>query len=123
MIEGLLQLMEKDGSDFTNTFAALGTESARDQFLDRKAFDAWAVTWNARLTHEAGPNAIMAAANPVIIPRNHRIEEMIQAAVAGDLAPFERLNKALATPFEAIDDDLHRAPSAAQIVPATFCGT
>jgi uncharacterized protein YdiU (UPF0061 family) len=123
MIEGLLQLMEKDGSDFTNTFAALGTESARDQFLDRKAFDAWAVTWNARLTNEAGPNAIMAAANPVIIPRNHRIEEMIHTAVTGDFVPFERLNKALATPFEATNTDLHRAPSAAQIVPATFCGT
>ena len=123
MIEDLLQLMEKDGSDFTNTFAALGTESARDQFQDREAFDAWATTWNARLAHEADPNAIMAAANPVIIPRNHRIEEMIQTAVTGDFAPFERLNKALATPFEATDTDLHHAPSAAQIVPATFCGT
>lgn len=123
MIENLLQLMEKDGSDFTNTFAAFGTESARDQFQDREAFDAWATTWNARLAHEADPNAIMAAANPVIIPRNHRIEEMIQTAVTGDFAPFERLNKALATPFEATDTDLHRAPSAAQIVPATFCGT
>lgn len=123
MIEDLLQLIEKDGSDFTNTFAALGTESARDQFQDREAFDAWATTWNARLAHEADPNAIMAAANPVIIPRNHRIEEMIQTAVTGDFAPFERLNKALASPFEATDTDLHRAPSAAQIVPETFCGT
>ena len=65
----------------------------------------------------------MNAANPVIIPRNHRIEEMIQAAVAGDLAPFNRLMSALATPFAATDPDLHRPPSQSEIVPATFCGT
>jgi uncharacterized protein YdiU (UPF0061 family) len=65
----------------------------------------------------------MADANPVIIPRNHRIEEIIQAAVSGDFAPFERLNTALATPYQTTDSDLHRAPLAAEIVPATFCGT
>ena len=98
-------------------------EAARDQFTNRAAFDAWAVSWKARLTRENDPNAVIATANPVVIPRNHRIEEMIQAAVAGDFAPFKRLNTALATPYESTDTDLHRAPLAAEIVPATFCGT
>lgn len=123
MIEDLLALMQTDGADFTNTFANLGTDAARDQFTDRAAFEAWAVTWKARLAHETDPSATMAKANPVIIPRNHRIEEMIQAAVAGDFAPFERLNTALSTPFQSTDPDLHRAPLDAEIVPATFCGT
>jgi uncharacterized protein YdiU (UPF0061 family) len=123
MIEGLLGLMQTDGADFTNTFAHLGTETAQDQFTDRAAFEAWFVSWKARLTQEDAPTATMADANPVIIPRNHRIEEMIQAAVAGDFAPFERLNTALATPYQTTDSDLHRAPLAAEIVPATFCGT
>ena len=61
--------------------------------------------------------------NPAIIPRNHRMEQMIEAAVAGDMAPFERLMKALATPFEASDPDLARPPLEDEIVPATFCGT
>ena len=123
MIEDLLGLMQTDGADFTNTFAHLGTETAQDQFTDRAAFEAWVVSWKARLTQEDDPTATMADANPVVIPRNHRIEEMIQAAVAGDFAPFERLNTALATPYQTTDSDLHRAPLAAEIVPATFCGT
>jgi uncharacterized protein YdiU (UPF0061 family) len=115
--------MEKDGADFTNTFAALQNDSAQDQFTDRAAYEAWAVSWRARISQENDPKAIMAKTNPVVIPRNHRIEEMIQAAVAGDFAPFERLNAALATPYTTTDADLHRAPLAAEIVPATFCGT
>ena len=123
MIEDLLRMMEKDGSDYTNTFAALRTDTARDHFTDRDSFDAWAVSWRSRLMQENEPTATMTAANPVIIPRNHRIEAMIQAAVAGDLAPFKRLNTALATPFETTDNNLNRAPSMAEIVSATFCGT
>ena len=65
----------------------------------------------------------MQAANPAVIPRNHRIEQMIEAAVAGDMAPFERLMTALATPFEETDPELQRPPTEDEIVPATFCGT
>lgn len=123
LIEDLLALMDKDGADFTNTFAALGTSNARDQFSDRQAFDAWATRWQARILNEPDATQIMAAANPKIIPRNHRIETMIQAAVAGDFAPFERLMAALATPYDLADPDLAKAPIEAEIVPATFCGT
>ena len=65
----------------------------------------------------------MATANPAVIPRNHRMEEMIEAAVAGDMAPFERLMAALATPYDETDPELSRPPSKDEIVPATFCGT
>ena len=63
--------------------------------------------------------------NPAVIPRTHRIEQAIQAAVAGDFAPFERLNAALALPFEVSPDDkdLTRPPTEEEIVPQTFCGT
>jgi uncharacterized protein YdiU (UPF0061 family) len=123
LIEDLLGLMQKDGADFTNTFAKLGQNAVKDQFVDRAAFEEWEISWKARLTQERDPLATMAQSNPVLIPRNHRIEEMIQAAVAGDFKPFERLNAALATPFESTDSELERAPLAAEIVPATFCGT
>ncbi|MEL6807329.1 MAG: YdiU family protein [Pseudomonadota bacterium] len=119
LIEELLTMMQTDGADFTNTFAALGTDSARDQFTNRDAFDAWAQRWQA----ETPDTDLMARTNPQIIPRNHRIEAMIEAAVAGDMGPFERLSNALATPFQATDPDLHRPPSSDEIVPATFCGT
>ncbi len=123
LIDDLLVLMQKDGADFTNSFRALSGDDAVAQFTDRVGFAAWQEKWRARLAAEDDPEEVMNAANPVIIPRNHRIEEMIQAAVAGDMAPFNRLMDALATPFTATDPELHRPPSQDEIVPATFCGT
>ena len=126
LIEDLLTRMARDGADFTNTFRALPRGDARDQFTDPGAFDAWERDWRARLAREPGdPAAVMRAANPAIIPRNHRIEQAIEAAVAGDLAPFERLHAALARPFDAAleDDALARPPTEAEQVRATFCGT
>ncbi|MGJ8617326.1 MAG: protein adenylyltransferase SelO, partial [Sulfitobacter sp.] len=123
MIENLLSLMQTDGADFTNSFRALSTPNAKDQFINRDAFDAWTTNWQSRIADEPDPTALMDATNPAIIPRNHRIEQMIEAAVAGDLAPFERIMKALAKPFSATDPNLHRPPTQSEIVPATFCGT
>lgn len=123
LINELLSLMQTDGADFTNTFRALGTDQARDQFTNRNAFDTWAEGWRARIKDEPDPKAVMQAANPAVIPRNHRIEQMIVAAVAGDMAPFERLMKALSTPFVETDPELQRPPTEDEIVPATFCGT
>ncbi|WP_299953372.1 protein adenylyltransferase SelO [uncultured Roseobacter sp.] len=123
LIQDLLTLMQAQGADFTNTFDALARGDARDQFLEREAFDAWAAEWQTRLQGEGDPQTVMQAASPRIIPRNHRMEEMIAAAVAGDFAPFERLLTALASPFDTDDLDLMRPPTKAQRVPATFCGT
>jgi len=125
LIADLLDLMERCGSDFTNTFAALNHGSAIDEVTDRVAYNAWHHRWSNRIKDENDPKALMARRNPVIIPRNHRIEQMITAAVEGDFAPFHRLNAALQTPFEDCEgfDDLKRPPSTEEIVPATFCGT
>ncbi|UWQ93209.1 YdiU family protein [Rhodobacteraceae bacterium M382] len=125
LITGLLNVMAEHQADFTNTFNALANSKARDQFADPLAFDAWATGWQARLDAEADPQATMRAANPLFIPRNHRIEEMIAAAVNGDYAPFHRLNRVLARPFcdQPEDADLMAAPLPQEIVQATFCGT
>ncbi len=125
LISDLLTRMAQNGADFTNTFRALGGDRARDQFTDPAAFDAWAEGWRGRLGREGAPDAVMEAANPAFIPRNHRIEQMIQAAVQGDYAPFQRLNEVLARPYEDQPEaaDLTRPPSAAEVVHATFCGT
>ncbi|KIN61258.1 UPF0061 protein [Sulfitobacter noctilucae] len=123
LIEELLALMQTDGADFANTFRALCKGSARDQFANREAYDAWDESWKNRVSQEANPEAVMQTANPAVIPRNHRIEQMIEAAVSGDMALFERLNTALANPFEDTGSDLTRPPTHQEIVPATFCGT
>ncbi len=121
LIEDLLTLMQADGADFTNSFAALNTDTAHDQFTNRAAFDAWAQRWAQR----APDIDLMKRTNPQIIPRNHRIEAMIEAAVADDMVPFERLMNALTTPYDVGSDfdDLRRPPTQTEIVPATFCGT
>lgn len=125
LIAGLQERMTAGRADFTNTFRALSDGAARDQFTDPEAFDQWEVEWRDRLTREADPNAIMRAANPVFIPRNHRIEQMIAAAVGGDFEPFARLNRVLADPYtvQAADMDLTRPPLEDEVVQATFCGT
>jgi len=125
LITELLDIMAAQQADFTNTFHALNTGAARDQFTDGAAFDRWEQTWRARLEHETDPHGVMQAANPWIIPRNHRIEQMIARAVEGDLAPFKRLMSALAKPYaqDAAFADLMHPPQANEIVAATFCGT
>ena len=125
LISDLLTRMAQNQADFTNTFRALGGDAARDQFTDPAAFDSWAEGWRARLTREADPAAVMHAANPAFIPRNHRVEQMIQAAVQGDYAPFHRLNAVLARPYDDQPDaaDLRRPPMPNEVVHATFCGT
>ena len=125
LIESLLGRMASERADFTRSFRGLVTGSARAEFAEPLAFDTWAPDWQARLAREADPQAVMAAANPVRIPRNHRVEAAIAAAVEGDLAPFTRLSAALANPFAADPAlaDLEAAPRAHEIVHRTFCGT
>ena len=122
LINDLLDLMTKDGADFTNTFANL--DKARDQFIDRTAFDAWTVRWQARKSGNAA--AIMAQANPQIIPRNHRVEDVINAGRTGDFAPFHALLAAVTAPYAPLTKattPFARAPGNDEKVTRTFCGT
>ena len=125
--QALLALMEAGQADFTRVFRRLSgpePQSARDEFLDRAAFDDWFAGWWPQ-ADRPDRQARMEAVNPAWIPRNHRIEAAITAGVAGDYAPFERLMTALATPFTLAeaDADLARAPVEEEAVTRTFCGT
>uniref|UniRef100_UPI0035B10877 protein adenylyltransferase SelO n=1 Tax=Paenirhodobacter enshiensis TaxID=1105367 RepID=UPI0035B10877 len=125
LIQGLLGAMARNEADFTRCFHGLSDGTARDTFIDPTAFDAWAVDWQARLAREADPVATMQSANPVRIPRNHRIEQAIAAALEGDFAPFHALNAALAAPYSHVEGTewLEAAPKPEEIVARTFCGT
>ena len=125
LVTDLLDRMAANQADFTNTFRRLSDGSARDQFVDPTAFDSWADGWQTRLANEPDPQALMTRTNPAVIPRNHRVEEMIRAAVQGDYAPFKRLNTVLTTPFVLSNEnaDLAAPPTEQEIVHQTFCGT
>ena len=129
LIHDLMNKMAEGQADFTNTFRSLGTETARDQFLDPSAYDAWQATWAARLEAEGATIEdrleTLNTANPAVIPRTHRIEEAIQAGVSGDFGPFNRLLSALLSPYALSDEyaDLAKPPAEDEIVHRTFCGT
>ena len=124
LINDLIRLMATDGADFTNVFANLAEDTVRDQFLDRDAFDAWKTRWGARKSPDA--QQIMARANPKIIPRNHQVEAVIAAGVAGDYAPFHALLAAVTAPYAALTEATSafaRPPTDDERVTRTFCGT
>ncbi|QIE41511.1 YdiU family protein [Rhodobacteraceae bacterium SC52] len=124
LINALLAAMQAGGADFTNTFAGLAQGTATTAFSTPAAFDPIAAKLNERHAAQGGADTdAMARANPTLIPRNHQIEAMIAAALDGDFAPFQRLNDALAHPFDPAPDDLTAPPKPAQEVQATFCGT
>lgn len=127
LIAGLLQMMQQSGSDFTNTFRSLADdpETLDEHITDRDEAREWRSRWRERLADQAASQNIMRKANPIFIPRNHRIEEMINSAVAGDDAPFHRMLDVLSRPFEDRPDalDLKRPPLPDEQVHATFCGT
>ena len=129
LILALLDAMAKGKADFTNSFRSLGSPKARDGFSDPELYDAWETSWKERLGRESAvPDdraESMHAANPALIPRNHRIEQAIQAAIAGNLGPFERLNAALLAPFSDAERfvDLAKPPNESEVVCQTFCGT
>ena len=89
----------------------------------------WYSRWQQRLSLESHDAAraqqLMRSSNPAIIPRNHQVEAMISAAIAGDFSPFEKLNKALQNPFDTEHDgsELAVAPLESELVTQTFCGT
>ncbi len=124
LIEDLLDLMAAGGSDFTNTFANLASDTAQEQFADRDRFAAWHSRWVARRAPAFA--AVMAKANPQIIPRNHQIEAIIQAGIKGDFAPFHAMLAAVTSPYDTLTPDRARfaaAPTDEEVVTRTFCGT
>ncbi len=138
LMQALLDRMALNGADFTLTFRRLADATAdaqaddavRDLFVDPTAFDAWAVHWRERLAHESidskARRDAMRRVNPAFIPRNHRVEAVIEAALkTRDFAPFETLLAVLSKPYEDQPDFAAYAdpPPPSQGPYQTFCGT
>lgn len=134
----LLERMAASEVDYTVLFRRLCASAADPAadgeaaaaFADPGAFHGWAETWRRRLATEGvAPETrarAMRLANPALIPRNHRVEQAIEAAVhRADLAPFEALVRALERPYEEPSDAAHLAepPRPEERVRRTFCGT
>ncbi|MEO5771651.1 MAG: protein adenylyltransferase SelO [Burkholderiaceae bacterium] len=111
LIDDLLRLMAADHTDFSIAFRRLaGPDSAtRDVFVDRAAFDAWALRYRARVDLESGADeghdaaaraARMNRVNPKFVLRNHLAQTAIERAEQGDFSEVQRLLKVLERPFD-----------------------
>ncbi len=137
LAQDLLQIMAAGNADFTLTFRWLSRvesspealDSLRQLFATTGGIDSWIARWRERLSHEAtAPSERtqqMLQANPAFIPRNHRVEAALDAAVAGDLAPFERLHRILSRPYadQAAAAEFMLPPANPDPGYQTFCGT
>jgi uncharacterized protein YdiU (UPF0061 family) len=138
LAQDLLETMARNQADFTVTFRRLSDAAldpaddreVRQLFADPAAYDDWAVRWRQRIGDEpqsaAARQTAMRAVNPAFIPRNHRVEAVIEAAVnRDDFTRFEELLMVLAKPYE--DQPAFAAyaepPEPHQRVLQTFCGT
>ncbi|WHH58634.1 protein adenylyltransferase SelO [Petroclostridium sp. X23] len=131
LIEGLLRMMQKYREDYTNTFRALTFDERSDTALfGTTEFAQWHELWQARLGRQQESKnlsyQLMQNSNPAIIPRNHRVEEALEAAVKqGDYSVMERLLSVLSKPYahspEQAEYSTLPEPSACPY--RTFCGT
>ena len=124
-------MMQKHGADYTNTFLALTNDKLEDTVLSgTTAFTEWVERWKTRKSSQQESNAssqqLMRKSNPAVIPRNHKVEEVLDAAVTqGDYTKMTELVAALSDPYA------HTAEQAEYSTPAepsdrpfrTYCGT
>jgi uncharacterized protein YdiU (UPF0061 family) len=138
LAEDLLTRMADQRADFTSTFRLLSEvstttseqdEPVRQLFDEPEAFDQWVAPWRQRLSEETSSEeerqTLMRSVNPAVIPRNHLVEEALQAAETRDLAPFKALMDVLAQPYESQPacSPYTAGPRPDQVVHQTFCGT
>ena len=127
IVKSGLNLLSKQSVDYTLFFRHL-THGNRSElsalFNDSTLLDTWYADWDVA-TQSAPDRVAMQQANPILIPRNHRVEQAIQAAYGNNYAPFHQLVEALAKPYEDRNEfsAYEQAPKPDEIVHQTFCGT
>ena len=131
LIKGLLSMMQKYRADYTNTFRALTFDRQEETVLfGTQEFEQWYELWQARLGRQqeskADSQQLMRNSNPAVIPRNHRVEETLEAAVKqGDYSVMERLLDVLSRPYEYAPEQAEycKLPEPSNRPYRTFCGT
>jgi uncharacterized protein YdiU (UPF0061 family) len=140
LIDDLFAVLQTQRVDLTLFFRALGAAALDDHAAihslvhDTAAFDSWATRWKQQLdaqeaVHPHLDRAMVAATmnvtNPLYVPRNHKVEEALTAAVDGDLGPFTTLVDLVSNPYtEQPGRDDYASPAPDSFGPyRTFCGT
>ena len=130
LIIDLLTWMHQNKADYTNTFCMLMNENIKeDKVYKNENFLGWKEQWQERLKmHSNSPEKslkLMRSANPVVIPRNHKVEEVLESANNNDLSPLKKLINILKKPYEKTKENIdYQSPAPVSDKKyKTFCGT
>ena len=130
LINDLLQIMQQFQADYTNTFRSLTLDQKNDMDLFSSTdFHHWNDRWQTRLDQEAKSKdeirTLMKKHNPAVIPRNHRVEEALDAAEKGDLSTVNKLLRVLSNPYgyTSEQEEYSKLPVSTCCRYQTFCGT
>jgi uncharacterized protein YdiU (UPF0061 family) len=126
----LLNIIQKLKLDYSNTFSSLSKALLTDDdSFNNSEFTAWLLKWKAAVNKSDGvENALklMREVNPIVIPRNHKVEEALDEAVNGNLLLFNKLLSVISKPYQAQNDirDYMEPPEFDfDLNYQTFCGT
>lgn len=129
-IKDLLSMMQKYGADYTNTFLALTFDKLGDTALSgTPELAPWHEQWQARLGRQQesrdSSHELMLSSNPALIPRNHRVEEALEAAEQEDYSVMHRLLDVLSDPYKHSPEQAEYCtlPEPTNRPYRTFCGT
>ena len=130
LIIDLLSWMHQNKADYTNTFCFLMNENIQEnKIYNNQGFISWKQQWQERLKlHNNSPEKslkLMCSVNPLVIARNHKVEEVLKEANNGNLNPFNDFLKVLEKPYEKqtkTNNYQFPAPSSEKKY-QTFCGT
>lgn len=130
LVENLLDIMYKSGADFTNSFRALTLDiSGENPMFESEEFKGWNNKWKSRLNRQEEPQEqsqeLMKKSNPNVIPRNHRVEDALEAAEKGDLGVMENLLNSITDPYyySKEQDEYTKLPEPTSCRYQTYCGT
>ena len=130
LIKGLLDWMHNNDADFTNTFRNLSdVKKPTAKIYKISSFQTWYVQWKKRLQKNNKSwdtsVAMMKNSNPIIIPRNHQVERVINSATEGDLGCFSDFLEVLKQPYktDSKSEPYQVPPEPRERVYQTFCGT
>ena len=130
-----LNMMHDAKADYALTFRSLsdvlrGDDSALRSMIGDPGLDAWIAGWRQRISDEGADLGDVARrmdqTNPLYIPRNHLVEEALDAASNDDLSPFTELLDVVTSPFDNRDGYARYAAPPDDAFTATyqtFCGT
>ena len=129
LINQLLSWMSQNNVDYTNTFCYLMKEDfVKDKLFQNSSFKKWYKEWRNRIKQNKKPDNLslnlMRSTNPLVIPRNHKVEDALDAANNNDLVPLHNLLQVLKKPYERPEKkeyQLTPPPSSKEY--KTFCGT